>query len=133
MSRFEVSGFDDLMSDLESISRAEIAEAMLKSGEKVLKPRVENAAAAYKESGDMAGSIKSTGVKKNESGHYLVVRPTGKDHKGVRNMDKMAYLEFGTSKQSPKFVLSRAVKSSEAEVLKAMEQAFEKAMDKGGL
>ena len=73
----------------------------------------------------MAGSIKSTGVKTNGSGHYLVVRPTGRDGKGVRNMEKMAYMEFGTSKQTATPVLTPAVQSSEEPVLEAMQKVFD--------
>lgn len=49
--------------------------------------------------GQMVASIKATGPKKNALGIYDFVRPTGKDSKGVRNMEKLAYLEYGTSKQ----------------------------------
>lgn len=49
--------------------------------------------------GQMVASIKATGPKKNALGVYDFVRPTGKDSKGVRNMEKLAHLEYGTSKQ----------------------------------
>ena len=49
----------------------------------------------------MSRSIKPTKPKKNRWGHFIVIRPTGKDKKGVRNMEKLVYMEYGTSKQSP--------------------------------
>ena len=125
MARFGISGFDDILSQLDSMEREEIAPKMLKAGEPILERKVKAAASYHRRTGSMAGSIKSTGVKKNGSGHYLVVRPTGRDGKGVRNMEKMAYMEFGTSKQTATPVLTPAVQSSEEPVLEAMQKVFD--------
>lgn len=125
MAKFSVTGFDDIMSQLNSLEREEIAPKMLKAGKPILERNVKAAASSHRRTGSMAGSVKSTGVKENASGHYLVVRPTGRDGKGVRNMEKMAYLEFGTSKQTATPVLTPAVQSSEGPVLEAMQKVFD--------
>jgi hypothetical protein len=78
----------------------------------------------------MAASIKSTGIKTNKSGKFLVVRPTGKDSKGVRNMEKMAYLEYGTYKQAATPVVTPAVKDAESTVEREMDAIFDKYMEK---
>lgn len=74
---------------------------------------------------DMKNSIKPTGIKENQYGRYIVVRPTGKsnryiDSKGVerkrstpvRNMEKFVYSEYGTSKQTATPIQKKVVNRS---------------------
>lgn len=131
MAKFDVDmgGFDDLLENLDLLDRGEVEEKMLKAGEPILERSVKSHAAAHVKTGSMAASIKSTGVKQQGDGKYLVVRPTGKDKKGVRNMEKMAYLEFGTYKQAATPTLTPAVKESENAVLEAMQKAFDEATE----
>jgi len=73
----------------------------------------------------MYKSIKHTKAgPTKKGGYYATVRPTGKDSKGVRNMEKMVYLEYGTSKQSPAPTLTKAIKDSEKAVLNKMQEVF---------
>lgn len=76
-------------------------------------------------SGDMADSIQATGAKINGYGCFAAVRPTGRDRKGVRNGEKMAYREYGTSKQPAKPILKKAVRKSEKKCLEIMQKTFE--------
>lgn len=123
---FDISGIDDLMADLEKMDVDRIAPIMLEEAVPILNQSVKRKAAAHRASGDMIGSIKPSGTERNAKGYYICVRPTGKDKKGVRNMEKMAYLEYGTSKQSPTPVLTPAVKESENEVVNKMQEVFER-------
>lgn len=76
-------------------------------------------------SGDLADSIQATGAKINGYGCFAAVRPTGRDRKGVRNGGKMAYREYGTSKQPAKPILKKAVRKSEKKCLEIMQKTFE--------
>ena len=73
----------------------------------------------------MYKSIKKTKAgKASKGGYFASVRPTGTDKKGVRNMDKMVYLEYGTSKQDATPVLTKALKDSESAVYDKMQEVF---------
>lgn len=78
--------------------------------------------------GAMVASIKATGPKKTKSGIYDFVRPTGKDAKGVRNMEKLAYLEYGTSKQPATPVCTKVKNQISKEVADTMENEIKKGM-----
>lgn len=60
-------------------------------------------------------------------GYYICVRPTGKDKDGVRNMEKMAALEYGVGgRQAATPVLTPAVHAAEDPVLKKMQEVFDR-------
>jgi len=79
---------------------------------------------------EMVNSVKKTKVKKGKNGWYSVVRPTGVDSKGVRNMEKIVALEYGTSKQSPSPVLSVAISNSKEPIANLMQEIYNKEVDK---
>ena len=119
----------DFLRTLENLKNIEnITAKMLKAGGELL---VENEKKAIEhiQTGDMKNSIKSTSVKKNQYGQYVVVRPTGKsttyiDRHGIekdrkthiRNMEKFVYNEYGTSKQSAKPIQKQVVNVSQAQL-----------------
>jgi HK97 gp10 family phage protein len=76
----------------------------------------------------MLKSIKTTKTSrlKNNDGYSITVRPTGKDKRGVRNMEKMVYMEYGTSKQSATPVLTPAIRESRESVEKKMQEVFDR-------
>lgn len=123
---FEVEGIDNLMADLEKMDIERIAPVMLEEAVPILQKSVINKAQKHKVSGEMVKSIKSSSAQRNQRGYYICVRPTGKAKKGIRNMEKMAYLEFGTSKQAATPTLSPAVKDAEHEVIQKMQEVFER-------
>ena len=118
--------FGQLMRDLTSIDASAMTDEMLKAAEPVMLRAMRSHAQSHRYSGEMVASIKSTGVKKHGNGKILVVRPTGTDAKGVRNMEKMAYLEYGTYKQRATPVVTPAVNEAES----AVQSAFDRIMDK---
>lgn len=118
--------FGKLLHDLTSLDADAMTDDMIKAAEPVMLNNVKKRAASHKASGDMFKSIKSTGIKKNKTGKYLVVRPTGKDGKGVRNMEKLAYLEYGTYKQRATPVITPAVKESEKPIEGKFDEIFDK-------
>lgn len=107
MGRFHVDIPNDLIKLLNTMEAQidEISVDAVKEAEPIVVNALKeecskhNISETDKTRGQMTASIKATGPKKNALGVYDFVRPTGKDSKGVRNMEKLAYLEYGTSKQ----------------------------------
>lgn len=127
MAQFEIEGIDDLMKDLSSLEFERIAPIMLEESIPILEQSVKKKAASHKVSGEMLNSIKKTGAMRSREGYYICVRPTGKDKKGVRNMEKMAYLEYGVGgRQAATPVLTPAVHAAEEPVLKKMQEVFDR-------
>ncbi len=127
MAQFEIEGIDNLMKDLSMMEVKRIAPIMLEEAVPILENEVVKRASAHKDTGAMVGSIKPTGAMRSQMGYYICVRPTGKDGKGVRNMEKMAYLEFGVEGgQAATPVLTPAVHAAEEPVLKKMQEVFDR-------
>ncbi len=131
---FEIStDFIKQLGRLEKVDR--IAPKMIDEAMPYLKHNVQRGIVAKTEDSDystgaMLASVKSTKAKYISNGFYAVVRPTGKDAKGVRNMEKLAYMEYGTSKQPPTPMLAKAIKDSEPAVLNKMREVFEREVSK---
>lgn len=124
--------FDYRELDIESLigfklsETEEIARGILRAGAPILKRSIIKKASFHRHTGEMVRSIKETEPKKNRYGWYAVVRPTGKDSKGVRNMEKLAYLEYGAVHhgQPATPVLAPAVNECEGEVVEAMQEEY---------
>lgn len=130
MASFQFNGIDDLVKDLDSFQFSKIVPTMIEEAAPILESAVKTRAAAHQSSGKMYASIKTTKVSATGDGYSAVVRPTGKDSKtGVRNMEKMAYLEYGTSKQAATPVISPAVRESESKVIEKMQEVFNREVD----
>ena len=127
MASFEVSGFDELLTTLERLGKFdEVAPKMMEAGMEKLQKEVVSAAEEHKDTGAMAQSIKPTGVEAGYSGgYYMCTRPTGKDKKGVRNMAKLCYLEFGVKGRAATPIITKAVSRAESQVVRAMKEVFE--------
>lgn len=125
MASLDLEGFDSFLKDLSLLDFDRIAPDMIKAGAPILEENIRRRSSDHEDSGDMAKSIKPTAVRKyGASGYRLTVRPTGQDEKGVRNMEKMCYLEYGTVHQGATPVLSPAVEESEEPVAEAMWDVF---------
>ncbi len=110
------------LEDVEKLSKKMIDEAI-----PILEIRVISEISKHKSSGDLSKSIKKSKAKKAKNGAYIAsVFPTGKDKKGVRNAEKLIYLEYGTSNQNATPTLSKALKDSEREALNKMQEVFER-------
>ena len=114
------------LADVERIAPKMIDEAM-----PILENKVKAEVGKHVVSGSLLKSIKISKAKKTKNGgYYASVQPTGTDEKGVRNAEKMVYLEFGTKKQPPRPTLTKAIKDSEPAVLQKMREVFEKEVGK---
>lgn len=127
---FQTMGFEDMEKELSKNADAEriACEAIDAASpvlEKTLKNEIENVVTEEYSTGELAKSIKATDAKVNGYGCFAAVKPTGTDSKGVRNGEKMAYMEYGTSKQTPKPVLRKAIGKSEKACLEAMQKKYD--------
>lgn len=119
----------EMMKELEDPSS--LCEKGMKEAEKIMVEAMKEECEKHKRSnrdptrGEMAESIKATGPRKNEYGLYDFVRPTGKDSKGVRNMEKLAYLQYGTVQQAAEPVCEPVVTRIESQVLQELQRPFE--------
>ena len=130
MAKFDIHGIDDFMKEISQIDIDRIAPKMLEESAPILEKSVRAESAKHRDTGAMEESIKATGANKNARGHYICVRPTGRDEKGVRNMEKMVYMEYGTSKQEATPVLSPAVRKAEDPVTEKMQEVFNREVDR---
>lgn len=131
MAKVDITGFDDLlkvlddMSDIETIAK----EALKESGkvlEKKMKSEIKKAANRGYAKGDLASSISPTTPTKSGDGYYVAVRPVGTDSKGVRNGEKLQYLEHGTSKQQARPILQKVSSQSEKECVEKAQEVINK-------
>lgn len=123
--KVDSGGLAELIGELGDLTAEKVAPKMLDGAAVILEGHVVSRASFHSDTGAMAGSIKPTKTKHTGDGFSVAVRPTGKDKKGVRNMEKMAYLEFGTSKQRATPVLSPAVREATAPVEQYMQKIFD--------
>jgi len=128
MPQFDIHGLDELIAQLDRMGRFdEVAPKMLEESVGILEEEVIERASEHWESGDMATSIKKTGSMMEPGGaHYICVRPTGKDSKGIRNMEKMAWLEYGVKGRPATPILTTAVLNAAPMVRAKMMEVFKR-------
>lgn len=131
MGKFDFTFNVKLTQKLEKLNNFdEIAEQMLTESVPILERHVKSEVSKYKDTGDMLDSIRhQKKPKKNDHGWYTAVIPTGEDRHGVRNMEKMAHLEYGTSKIPPKPIISKALNDAREEVNEKMQEVFDKVVN----
>ncbi len=126
---FKDFGFDEMAKELEELGELDrYAPDLLKAAapilEEGLKQSVSKEANRGYATGDLKQSIQTMKPGKNQYGHYVAVTAKGRDRKGVRNNEKLAYLEYGTSKQEARPVIRSALKSSEQGCIERMQEKF---------
>lgn len=134
MARFDIEGFDDILAQLDRMACFdEVAPKMMEAGMDVLQEEIIAEASKHQDTGAMVASIKPTGLMTGYGGgYYMCTRPTGKDKKGVRNMEKLVYLEYGVKGRPATPVITSAVLRAEPRVLQAMREVFEREAGSGG-
>ena len=132
MASFEVEIPDDFIKQLGTLADIDrYAPLMIDGAIPILEQQVKVELSRHKVTGDLLKSIKTTKTKKTKAGVYSAsVEPSGTDRKGVRNVEKMLYLEYGTSRQPATPVLAKAIKDSEKEVLGTMQAIFDREVGK---
>lgn len=144
MAEFDVHGFENLLTELDRLGRFdEVAPKMMNAGMEILQKEVIAEASKHKDTGEMVGSIKQTGLTRYTNGdYYMCTRPTGyasgkkwrnsrRSHgegsgrRRLRNMEKLVYLEYGVKGRPATPVIKTAVIRSEQGVIQAMRKVFE--------
>lgn len=130
MAKFSVTMDNELVKQLERLENFdELAKQILTDSSQPLESALSRELSEHKDTEALIKSVKKV-VKKSKYGWFLMVRPTGKDKKGVRNMEKLAYIEFGTSRQAPRPLLSRAMSRAESAVKELMQRNFDDYVNK---
>lgn len=126
MAQFVLNGMEELAAALDRLGRFdEIAPAMLEAAVPILEEEVKRQVRPHWNTGDMYESIKRTSVEVGRGGAYTIcVRPTDVDRNGIRNMEKLAWLEFGAKGRAAVPVLKTAVLNAAPLVCEKMREVF---------
>ena len=125
MARFQVDGFEELNKKLNSIADYDgIAPELINNSLEPLENELKSQLKKHQKSGSLVKSVKKKKAKKNKYGWYGQVLPTGTDENGVRNMEKLAYMEYGTSHQAATPVITPAINNAIAEVEDNMQEKY---------
>ena len=130
MGKFDFDIPDDFLRQLGRLENIqEVTLRMLDGAAPILVNRIKDACARHVITGAMRDSIKQTKAQTSAKGRtYVTVRPTGRDKNGIRNMEKLAWAEFGSSRQPATPILTKAVADCQQEVLQKMQEIFEEEM-----
>ena len=136
MAKLDVQGFDGVFDYLDTLE-AGIGEAANKALNNAapemaesLKHGIRQAAKKGYATGALENSIVPTKAKKNRYGRFVAVRAVGTDDRGTRNGEKLAYMEYGTSRQGRSPVLDDAVKRAEAGCMEKIQDTIDKYIDR---
>lgn len=136
MAKFETSvGLKELISSLSSVDISVIAPDALEAAAPIVKSKMIALARQHSRTGAMVRSIKTGKAKIQKDEYTIFTGPSGTDpDTGVRNMEKLAYLEYGVrGKQVATPVILPTVRSTRDEVLAKMQEIFNQALEKNGL
>jgi len=150
VARFEFNGDVDLIRQLEKLENYdEIAKQILNEAAPVLIKYVSRAF-TQRISAEVGRSVKKTTLDKNKYGWYVAVRPTGNTTSGhwkysnngitakqlknrkkvtLRNMDLVAYFEYGTSNMPAKPMMQSTVNDAADEISNKLQEGFNKAVN----
>lgn len=132
MAQCRLTGLDEILELLEKLENPDdIAEKILFEGGNILKDEMRNtittAADRGYATGELASSIVPTTPMKNNHGYFVAVRPVGTDSKGVRNGEKLQYLEHGTTRgQKGRPTIGNAGKRVESICAETAQEIFNK-------
>ena len=135
MAKFTFDIPDGIEKQIEALEHAEKKETivkMLESGGESVEKEMKQQCKNFNQSGNMLKSIKTTKATKNEKGYFVVTRPTGKEVRimkngkkhTIRNMEKLAYLHYGTTKQPATGIVTKVINSAKEPALNAMQSVY---------
>lgn len=119
---FETSELDALLRKLDDPE--EIGRKMIEAATPDVKEALVSRAPV--ESGSMKRSIKASPIMRRNGGLFRTIRPTGVDSKGVRNMEKAAYHNYGTNKQPGSGFIEAAASAARGQAEKTMQEVLNK-------
>ncbi len=129
MARFDTSGLDEVLSQMERMNQksGEAAAAMLQAGAEQVKQSWKTAAETHghRDTGDMIESIGFAREPKAAGGvKYIDIYPQGKDSHGERNAKVAFVLHYGTSKLKGSRWIDDADRLSEETAVPAMKDIW---------
>lgn len=140
MADFQLDFDDSIFKGLEKLSDTEaVSEKMLKEASPIVVSSMKSELNIHRQTAELVSSVKPTKPKRNKSGdNVVIVRPTGKSmttiaksgkaytrKKAVRNMEKLASLEFGNSHgQKPTPITEKVIKGTEKAVFDKMNEVY---------
>lgn len=136
MAKFETDvGLDDFIESLSSVEVEMFAPEALEKAAPIVQNRMEQLASAHSRTGRMKNSIRSKKPTHRKDRYTLFVGPQGKDRKGVRNMEKMAFLEYGVKahNQPATPVITPTVIQTRDAVCESMQNTFDEYLNKKNL
>ena len=102
---------------------------MIKAGQEVMVDAMKSSASKYKDTGDMANSIKATKPVINKEGNPVGrVKFIGDDRKGMSNSAKALWLEYGTTKRRATPFVRPAIEGSQNAIYSAMKKVEQEEM-----
>lgn len=137
MARFETDvSLDELMQSLTSIDIEALAPIALEQSAPIVEKKLVQLSEPHKRTGAMVKSIKAQKASKSGDGYSIFVGPSGVDRKtGTRNMEKLAYLEFGVREhnQPATPVITPAVRATHDSVCDSMQETFNRYLESNDL
>lgn len=137
MANFETDvSLDEFMQSLTSIDIEALAPVALEQSAPIVKDKLVQLSEQHRDTGAMIRSIKAQKAKKKRDAYSILVSPTGKDRKsGIRNMEKMAYLEFGVRahNQPATPVITPTIRATHDAVCDKMQETFNRYLERQGL
>lgn len=137
MAKFETDvSLDELMTSLTSVDIEAIAPLALEQSAPIVQKKLIQLSEPHKRTGAMVKSIKAQKANKSGDGYSIFVGASGVDRKtGIRNMEKMAFLEFGVRahNQPATPVITPAVRATHDDVCDSMQGVFNKYLEQNGL
>lgn len=92
---------------------------------------IRSSLANHSATGSLVASVKPAKAKKSKYGDYIaVVGPKGKDSKGVRNIEKAVYLNYGTVNQPARPWLAQAINNAQNKVTEQLSEQFNERLRK---
>ena len=137
MAKFETDvSLDELMTSLTSVDIEAIAPLALEQSAPIVEKKLVQLSEPHRDTGAMIKSIKAQKANKSGDGYSIFVGASGVDRRtGIRNMEKMAYLEYGVREhnQPATPVIVPTIRATHDDVCDSMQETFNKYLEGQGL
>lgn len=136
MARFDTSGLDDLLADMQRMEQqtGPVAEAMTMAAAEIIKQSWQRSAEEH-EMRDTGALIESIGYPRAPTNFGdalgIDVYPQGKDKSGTRNAEKAFILHYGSQRIDPTYWVDDADRYSEEAIPPALEEIWNQYLETG--
>lgn len=132
---FDFTGIEEVLEMFDKIDEVRIAKRAVNEASPVAKKALQLSVAVAANrgysTGELAASVTASEAELNDRGVFAGINARGRDSKGLRNMEKLAYLEYGVpGRQTPRPVVERARAMSEEECIQIMERVVDDEVEK---